>query len=163
LLSFAARQADHRSTGTYLAGAYQGRLLVRRRDYAVLRYEALWQLDTATFNGVARKSQGRATTIAQLYNRVFSTDRTTHVVSYTKAANGRYYVQRSVGQTASSGHTLGSKGRVPFNVQTFTSNYFTILPEAGPPPVVPKGPAPRVPLPPYRPEFWATYKRPALE
>jgi len=160
VLSFAAENTNHRSTGTYLTGVYQGRLLVRRRDYAVLHYEALWQLDTATYNGVARKNQGRTTQVAHLYNHVFSADRTTHVVSYAKAPNGRYYVQRSVGQTASAGRTLGGP---PFNAQTFTSHYFMLLPEAGPPPVIPKGPSQRVPLPPYRPEFWATYKRPALE
>jgi len=160
VLSFAARQANLRSSGTYLTGVYQGRLLVRRRDYAVLRYEALWEDDTTRINATARKYYGRPSPIARLYANVFTADRTTHVVDYAKAANGRYYVQRSVGQTASAGRTLGGP---PFNVQTFTSHYFTLLPEAGPPPVISKGPSQRVPLPPYRAEFWATYKRPALE
>ncbi|MGI4833110.1 MAG: erythromycin esterase family protein [Janthinobacterium lividum] len=159
VLNFVARQADHRSTGTYLAGVYQGRVLVRARDYAVLRYEALWQLDTATYNSVARKNYGHSTIEAKLYASVFSADRTTHVVAYAKAATGRYYVQRSVGNTASAGRSLGKN---PFNQQVLTANYFSILPTAGPPPPQSKNQLP-TPLPPYRPEFWAGYKRPALE
>ncbi|NML65948.1 hypothetical protein HHL22_12100 [Hymenobacter sp. RP-2-7] len=161
VLSFAARNANHRSTGTYLTGVYQGRVVVRRRDYAVLRYEALWQLDTATYNGVARKNFGRPTQVASLYSLLFSADRTTHVVTYAKAANGRYYVRRSVGQTANAGRSV--KGQ-PFNMQSYTAHFFTILPEAGPPPLLPARNQPRTPAPavPDRPEFWRSYQRPAL-
>jgi len=162
VLNFAARHPDHRSTGTYLVGTYQGRLLVRRRDYAVLRYEALWQLDTTTFNGVARKNQGRDKVVAYAYTQIFSADRTTHVVDYALGANSRYYARYSLGQTQSQGRTLG-KG--PFFWQFATERYFKPLPEAGPPPAKPKQaknmllpPAPPVP---YRPEFWAQYQRPA--
>ncbi|RZK55455.1 MAG: hypothetical protein EOO59_10570, partial [Hymenobacter sp.] len=95
VLSFAARHGDHRSTGTYLMSGYQGRLLVRARDYAVLRYEALWQADTAATNATARKNSGRSNAVAHIYPHVFTADLTTHVVDYTKAANGRYYVRRS--------------------------------------------------------------------
>jgi erythromycin esterase-like protein len=157
VLSFAARPADLRSSGTYLTGVYQGRLLVRRRDYAVLRYEALWESDTAAINSTARKNYGRATPVARLYANVFTADRTTHVVDYAKAANGRYYVRRSVGQTASAGRKLGVK---PFYTQSFTESYFTPLPAPGPPPVLTKD-KPLSPLEvPYRPEFWNSYRRP---
>ena len=156
VLSFAARRPDLKSTGTYSAAVYQGRLLVRAHDYAVLRYEALWQVDTAYVNATARKSAGRPT--ARLYPYLFRTDRTTHVVAYAKAANGRYYVHRSTGQTACAGRTLGKQ---PFNSQAFTESYFTPLPEAGPPlPPAPKHALPKVSDVPDRPEFWAGYKRP---
>ena len=158
VLSFAAQKANLRSSGTYLAGVYQGRLLVRRRDYAVLRYEALWQEDTAHVNATARKYYGRPSPIARLYANVFTADRTTHVVDYAKAANGRYYVRRSVGQSASAGRELGQK---PFYTQTFTESYFAPLPAPGPPPAPPtKGQAPPVVEVPYRPEFWDGYQRP---
>ncbi|RZK17320.1 MAG: hypothetical protein EOO56_18200, partial [Hymenobacter sp.] len=67
VVSFAARRANLRSSGTYLTGVYQGRLLVRRRDYAVLRYEALWEDDTTQINATARKNYGRLTPVARLY------------------------------------------------------------------------------------------------
>jgi erythromycin esterase-like protein len=158
VLSFAAQKANLRSSGTYLASVYQGRLLVRRRDYAVLRYEALWQEDTAQVNTVARKYYGRPSPIARLYASVFTADRTTHVVDYAKAANGRYYVRRSVGQSATAGRELGKQ---PFYTQSFTESYFTPLPTPGPPPVPPAKGAPRpVVEVPYRPEFWEGYQRP---
>jgi erythromycin esterase-like protein len=159
VLSFAAERANLRSSGTYHTGGYQGRLLVRRRDYAVLRYEALWEGDTALVNSVARKYYGRPSQIAHLYANVFNLDRTTHVVDYAKAANGRYYVRRSVGQSATAGRELGKK---PFYTQTFTESYFTPLPTAGPPPALPakgQAPPPVVEVP-YRPEFWDSYQRP---
>jgi erythromycin esterase-like protein len=158
VLSFAAQKANLRSSGTYLAGVYQGRLLVRRRDYAVLRYEALWVDDTTQINATARKYYGRPSPIARLYASVFTADRTTHIVDYAKAANGRYYVRRSVGQSATAGRELGKQ---PFYTQSFTESYFTPLPEPGPPPVPPtKGiPRPVVEVP-YRPEFWDSYQRP---
>ena len=161
VLDFVVKRPDHRSTGTYLVGAYQGRLLVRRRDYAVLRYEALWQIDTATYNRVARQHYGRKTMVANLYNTLFSADRTTHVVDYARGANGRYYARYSLGQTQSQGHRLGGAA---FFQQVFTEHYFTPLPEAGPRPVAAKQPtkgpvAPALPVP-YRPEFWVSYRRP---
>jgi erythromycin esterase-like protein len=159
VLSFAAERANLRSSGTYHTGGYQGRLLVRRRDYAVLHYEALWEGDTALVNSVARKNYGSRSPIARLYANVFSTDRTTHMVDYAKAANGRYYVRRSVGQSATGGRELGKQ---PFYTQSLTESYFTPLPTPGPPPVPPaKGtPPPPVVEVPYRPEFWDNYQRP---
>ncbi|GAB3635589.1 hypothetical protein GCM10027422_11790 [Hymenobacter arcticus] len=161
VLSFAARHGDHRSTGTYLMSGYQGQLLVRARDYAVLRYEALWQADTVATNATTRKNQGRSNALAHIYPHLFTADRTTHVVDYAKAANGRYYVRRSLGQTLNAGRTLG---RGAFYSQSFTEHYFRLLPEAGAAPgPAPKGSAkaPAVrPIVPYRPEFWADYQRP---
>ncbi|MGI4884885.1 MAG: erythromycin esterase family protein [Janthinobacterium lividum] len=160
LLSFAAKKADHRTTGTYLMSGYQGRLLVRQRDYAVLRYEALWQLDTAAFNGEARKNRGRQNLKDRLFAQVFTSDRTTHVVDYARGPSGRYYARRSVGQTQSAGRVLG-KG--PFYYQSLSELFFKPLPEAGPPPAPAaktKGPPAAVPEVPYRPEFWDAYPRP---
>ena len=158
-LSFAARRATHRSTGTYLMGDYQGQLLVRARDFAVLHYEALWQVDTATCNAAARKNYGRNNLLAKLYAQVFTLDRTTHVVEYEKGENGRYYARRSVGQTLSTGRTLGKS---PFYYQSLTEYFFRPLPAAGPAPAPPKKgePLARQPEVPYRPEFWASYQRP---
>jgi erythromycin esterase-like protein len=158
VLSFAARQANLRSSGTYLTSVYQGRLLVRRRDYAVLRYEALWEDDTTRINATARKYYGRPSPIARLYANVYTADRTTHVVDYTKAANGRYYVRRSVGQSVRAGRQLGQKA---FYTQSLTESYFAPLPTPGPPPAPPaKGPQPPPAEVPYRPEFWGSYQRP---
>jgi erythromycin esterase-like protein len=160
VLSFAAKRADHASTGTYLMGVYQGRLLVRQRDYAVLRYEALWQLDTANYNGVARKNAGKQTLVARLYSQVFTSDRTTHVVDYSKAENGRYYVRRSVGQSLSAGRTQDKA--TPFYYQNYCERYFKLLPAPGPPPLPAKtdGKPVSPPAVPYRPEFWDKYQRP---
>ena len=160
LLSFAAKKADHRSTGSHLMGVYQGRLLVRQRDHAVLRYEALWQLDTAAFNSAARKSRGRESLRDRLFAQVFTADRTTHVVDYARGPNSRYYARRSVGQTQSAGRILG-KG--PFYYQSLSELFFKPLPDAGaslPPVAKTKGPPVAVPEVPYRPEFWNTYPRP---
>jgi erythromycin esterase-like protein len=157
VVSFAAKRANHRSTGTYLAGVYQGRLLVQKRDYAVVHYEALWQLDTATFNSVARKSVGRNNLVAQQYVQVFNSDRSTHVVDYAKGGNGRYYANRSVGVAQTTGYAVSSKQ--PFYYQSLVEQFFKPLPEAGPAPVPPiKGARP--PEVPYRPEFWSQYQRP---
>ncbi|MGI4862516.1 MAG: erythromycin esterase family protein [Janthinobacterium lividum] len=156
VVSFAAQRANLRSSGTYHTGVYQGRLLVRRRDYAVLRYEALWEDDTTQINAIARKNYGRPTLVARLYANVYTADRTTHVVDYAKAANGRYYVRRSVGESVRAGRQLGHKA---FYTQSFTESYFTPLPAPGPPPAVSKGSGPPVEVP-YRPEFWESYRRP---
>ncbi len=158
VVSFAAERANLRSSGTYLTGVYQGRLLVRRRDYAVLRYEALWEDDTTQLNATARKYYGRPSSIARLYANVFTADRTTHVVDYARAANGRYYVRRSVGQSASAGRELGKQS---FYTQSFTESYFLQLPTPGPTPAPPaKGPQPPPAEVPYRPDFWDNYQRP---
>jgi erythromycin esterase-like protein len=157
VLSFAAKHADHRSTGTNLMGIYQGRLLVRKSDYAVVRYEALWQVDTAAFNSTARKNYGRQNTEAHIFTQLFTSDRTTHVVDYAKAENGRYYVRRSVGQTLSTGSRLGKS---PFYYQSFTERYFRLLPAAGTPVVAPQVELTKQPEVPYRPEFWNSYQRP---
>nr|GFC70437.1 hypothetical protein [Tanacetum cinerariifolium]GFC70519.1 hypothetical protein [Tanacetum cinerariifolium] len=143
VISFAANQANHRSTGTYLAGVYQGRLLVQKRDYAVLHYEALWQLDTANYNSVARKSLGKSNLVAQIYTEVFSADRSTHVVDYHKGENGHYYARRSVGVTQTTGRALRS--RQPFYYQSLVEQFFRPLPEAGPAPTPPVKGAPRPP------------------
>jgi erythromycin esterase-like protein len=159
VLSFAANQANHRSTGTYLAGVYQGRLLVQKRDYAVVHYEALWQLDTATYNSVARKSLGKTNLVAQIYTEVFSADRSTHVVDYSKGENGRYYARRSIGVTQTMGRALRS--RKPFYYQSLMEMFFRPLSEAGSAPTPPVKGGPRPPEVPYRPEFWDQYQRPS--
>ena len=162
VLSFAAKRANHRSTGTYLQGDYQGRLLVRQRDYAVLRYEALWQLDTATYNGVARKNQLKNSLVAQLYAQVLTTQRTTHVVDYAQGDDHRYYARRRLAQALSAGRVL--KTRQPFYYQSLSEQFFKPLPNAGPAPVAPRPPKGSPPTPPaevpYRPEFWHGYPRP---
>lgn len=162
VLSFAARHADHRSTGAYLAGVYQGQLVVRQHDYAVLRYEALWQVDTANYNGVARHNQQKTNLVARLYAQVLTTSRTTHVVEYAKGENNRYYARHSLGQALSAGRVL--KSRQSFYYQSSNEQFFKPLPGAGPAPVAPappKGsPPPTPPEVPYRPEFWNGYQRP---
>jgi hypothetical protein len=161
VISFAAQPSTHRSTGTYLAGEYQGRLLVQRRDYAVVHYEALWQVDTATMNNTARKKYGQHTLAAQIFAQVFSTGRTTHVVDYAKGENSHYYARRSIGQTVSIGRALGKQS---FYYQTLTEQFFKPLPDVGPAPVIDKKQKgdlpPRRPEVPYRPEFWDQYQRP---
>jgi erythromycin esterase-like protein len=159
VVSFAAKNANHRSTGTYLTGVYQGRLLVQKRDYAVVHYEALWQLDTANYNSVARKNLGKNGLVEKLYAQVFSSDRSTHVVDYTKGENGRYYARRSVGVSQTTGRVLRSKQ--PFYYQSLVEMFFRPLPDAGAPPTPPaKGARPVTPEVPYRPEFWQQYQRP---
>ncbi|RZK46084.1 MAG: carboxypeptidase-like regulatory domain-containing protein, partial [Hymenobacter sp.] len=126
VLSFAAKQANHRSTGTYLTSVYQGRLLVQKRDYAVVHYEALWQLDTASYNSTARKNAGRNNLLEKLYAQVFSADRSTHVVDYAKGDNGRYYARRSVGVAQTAGREL--RNRQPFYYQSLVEQFFRPLP-----------------------------------
>ena len=159
VVSFVAKQTNHRSTGTYLTGVYQGRILVQKRDYAVVHYEALWQLDTANYNGVARKSVGKNNLVEKLYAQVFSSDRSTHVVDYAKGENGRYYARRSVGVSQTTGRVLRAKQ--PFYYQSLVEMFFKPLPDAGPAPTPPaKGVKPPAVEVPYRPEFWAQYQRP---
>ena len=165
VLSFVARHANHRSTGTYLTGRLSGRFYVQQRDYAVQRYQALWEHDTLTMNAIARQHAGRHDRIAPLYNTVYSDDRTDHFVEYERGVNGRYHVAYSVAQAVSAGRVLG---KAPHHHQVVCEEYFRPLP------------AKTLPLPPdpkldprwaddeiyqlYRatphPEFWQTYQRP---
>jgi erythromycin esterase-like protein len=165
LISFVAKHANHRSTGTYLTSEYSGRLYVQQRDYAVTRYEALWQGDTAYINHATRQWYGKPNVRARLYPNLLTIDRTDHVVDYLPGANGRYHVRRSVGRNLSVGRTMGGPA---FYRQSSCTEYFTGLP-AGTPPIlskaemtvgdVYKGMA-TMPKPVYHPEFWATYQRP---
>ncbi|AII51480.1 erythromycin esterase family protein [Hymenobacter sp. APR13] len=165
VIRFAAKRASHRATGMYLTAGYSGRVYVRQDNYAVVRYESLWQDDTVQNNSIARKYYGRGNTIARLYDRVYTTSRTAHVVTYQQAESGRYYAAGSVAQAASIGRVLG---KAPFHGQLTCEVYFT------PPQLVA---ATEIPNPkikgdlggggrwqlakvPYRPEFWQTYQRP---
>jgi len=166
LISFTAKRANHRSTGTYLTSEYSGRLYVQQRDYAVTHYEALWEADTAYINRTTRKYFGKHDLRARLYPSLLATSRTDHVVDYVQEQNGRYHVRRSVGQNLSVGRTMGGPA---FHQQSSCTEYFTALP-AGTPPLlskaeltvggVQKGMASQ-PKAVYRPEFWETYQRPA--
>ncbi|MGI4744079.1 MAG: erythromycin esterase family protein [Janthinobacterium lividum] len=162
VLNFAARQPNHRSTSTYLAGEYQGQLLVRKRDYAVLRYQALWRLDTATYNNTARQNRQKTNLVAQLYTQVVTTNRTTLLVEYAKGDDNRYYARHSLGESLSAGRVL--KSGQPFYYQSLSDQFFKPLPAAGPALVAPKqakdSPPIAPPEVPYRPEFWDTYQRP---
>lgn len=167
VISFAARHANHRSTGTYLTSGYSGRLYVQQRTYAVTRYEALWQADTAYINAAARQHQGQGNLLARLYPNVLTDSRTDHVVDYAPAANGRYHVRRSVAQGSSVGRTLGGPA---FYRQSACEEYFTPLPAGTPPPLakaemttgeVHEAMA-KLPPPEYHPAFWQTYQRPPL-
>ncbi|WBO84618.1 erythromycin esterase family protein [Hymenobacter yonginensis] len=165
VIRFAAKRASHRATGMYLTAGYSGRVYVRQDNYAVVRYEALWQDDTIQNNSIARKYYGRGNTIARLYDRVYTTSRTTHVVMYQQAVNGRYYAAGSIAQAASIGRVLGNS---PFHGQLTCEVYFT------PPKLVNAAEIPDPKLKgdlggggrwqlakvPYRPEFWQTYQRP---
>ena len=165
VISFVAKHANHRSTGTYLAAGYSGRFHVQQRDYAVTHYEALWQSDTVTENAVARKYYGRKTTIARLYANVYGDARTDHTVEYVHAANGRYHVQSSRAQGLSTGRKLGGQS---FYRQVSCDEYFTAAPVGTLP--LPPNPKmdPRVAddelyqlkYTDYHPAFWQTYQRP---
>ena len=165
VLSFVAKRANHRSTGTYLTGKLSGRFFVRQRDYAVQRYEALWEHDTVTWNAVARQHAGRHDRIAPLYNSILSDERTDHVVAYERGPNGRYHVAQSVAQGVSAGRVLG---KAAFYHQVSCEAYFMPLPTVTP--IVPANPKlePRyagneiyqVLRGDYHPGFWQTYQRP---
>ena len=166
LISFVAKNANLRSTGTYLTSEYSGRLYVQQRDYAVTRYEALWQADTAYINRTTRQWYGRPDIRARLYPNLLTTDRTDHVVDYEQAgATGRYQVRRSVGRNLSVGRTMGGPA---YYRQSSCAEYFTGLPP-GTPPILSKAEMTvgdiqkemaTLPKPVYRPEFWQTYRRP---
>jgi erythromycin esterase-like protein len=167
VISFAAKRANHRSTGTYLQSGFSGKLYVQQRDYAVVRYEALWQGDTVQQNAVAHKYYGRQNQIARLYTNVYTDLRTAHVVTYQKAATGRYHVATSVGQAVSVGRVLGKE---PFYYQKACEQYFNVLPAGTQLPPLSIAIDPRfkdseiylLNRTEYRPEFWRTYQRPTL-
>jgi len=161
VLSFAAQPASRRSADPYLAGEYQGQLVVRQRDYAVLHYQALWRLDTAA-NGAARQHQPKSSPASQPNALVMTANRTTLVVDYAKNTDGRYYARHSLGQSLSAGRSL--KTQQPFYYQIISEQFSKTLLAAGPAPVAPKQskqtPPSAPPDVPYRPEFWSGYQRP---
>ncbi|WP_426493292.1 erythromycin esterase family protein [Hymenobacter sp. 102] len=165
VLNFAVKRATHRSTGNYLEAGYSGKVYVRQDNYAVVRYEALWQFDTTRYNAVSHKYYGRNNQISRLYTEVFSDNRTANIVLYQKGAAGRYHPAESSSQSLAIGRKLGGK---PFYSQGTTREYFTSLPAGTA--LVPLNPKidPRtaeflsvqLKHTPYRPEFWQTYQRP---
>ena len=166
VISFTVKRANHRSTGTYLTSGYSGRIHVQQADFAVTRYEALWQSDTVTENAVARQHYGRHDRIASLYRDLFTDARTDHVAEYRLGANGRYHLHHSVAKGVSAGRKLGGR---PFYRQSFYELYQSPLPVTTPLPAVNPALDPRVAndevyqlfkSPPLRPEFWQTYQRP---
>ncbi len=161
-ISFRAKIANHRSTGTYLTSGYLGRFVVRRKDYAVTRYEALWQTDTASMNKTARKVYGKDALLARLYHDVLTDSRTDLTLTYVQGKNGRYYLRRSVAQNISAGRNLGGNA---FYNQLSAEFYYTPLPPdtlplPEPSPAQRHEPEPPVP---YRPEFWDMYQRPTTD
>lgn len=167
VLRFAARRANHRATGHGFVSGYSGKIYVRQQDYAVMRYESLWQHDTAEVNAIARKYYGTKSSIRNYFSAVFQDHRTTHVVTYQKGTGSRYYATTSVAQSVEVGRVLGRK---PFYNQKTCDVYYT------PPTVVPAAEIPdtkahpelhgggtgiwQLAKVPYRPEFWQTYQRP---
>lgn len=165
VIRFAAKRATNRTTGMYHASGYSGKVYVRQRDYAVVRYEALWQEDTVKHNAIARKYHGTKSDIARTYPDVFSDHRKAHVVTYQQGANGRFHVATSVAQVVSIGHVLGGK---PFYAQKSCEEYFTPLPQpasadllAGQAdPKLRQGEFWQASKTLYRPLFWQSYQRP---
>jgi hypothetical protein len=161
-----AKRANRRTTGTYLQSGYSGQFEVQQRDYAVTHYEAKWQGDTVVQNAVARKYVGKPVLLAKLYSNLYTDQRTDHVVDYTRAVNGRYYVWHSRGLGLDAGRVLKTGRR--FYVQRNCEQYFTLLPVNTPPlPLNPKmNPeyegmeTHQLQYTDYRPEFWQTYRRP---
>ncbi|RSK46169.1 erythromycin esterase family protein [Hymenobacter perfusus] len=165
VLRFAAKRANQRATGHGFVSGYSGKIYVRQQDYAVMRYESLWQHDTAEVNSIAHKYYGTRSSIRNYFPAVYQDHRTTHVVTYQKDTSGRYYAATSVAQSVEVGHVLGRK---PFYNQKTCDVYYT------PPTVVPATEIPDVKAQPelhgtgiwqlakvpYRPEFWQTYQRP---
>jgi len=165
VIRFAAKRANHRATGLGLVEGYSGKVYVRQQDYAVVRYEALWQNDTTESNAVAHKYYGRGNQIARLYPAVHQDHRAAHVVAYQRAANGRYYAASSIAQAVEVGHVLGGR---PFYNQKTCELYFGPPTPASPaaipdPKVVPElrgGALWQLAKAPFHPEFWQTYQRP---
>ena len=164
VISFAAKKANIRSTGTALIGSYSGQLYVQQHDHAVLRYHALWQTDTVIFNAVINKWVSGADQL-RLHASLLSDHRTDHAVTYTRAANGRYHVSQSLAQAVRAGRVIGGQA---FYRQVSCETYFTSLPAGTPPlPLNPKfhtkleiGELPQLQYTDYHPEFWQTYQRP---
>ena len=167
VIRFAVKHATHRSTGSSLTANYSGRFYVQQRDYAVVRYEALWQTDTVTYNAVAHKYMGRHNRIAASYNTLYTDSRTDHTVCYTRSGNGHYHVASSIAQGVKAGRVLG---QAPFHHQTLCEEYFTELPVTTLPlPLNPKL-DPRIAeseifqllhSDDYHPAYWQTYQRPS--
>jgi erythromycin esterase-like protein len=166
VISFVAKHANHRSTGVYMTSGYSGRLYVQQRDYAVTHYESIWLADTAYINRAARQHVGQKSMLARLYPNVLTDSRTDHAADYVRAANGRYYLRHSLGQSLDVGRTLGGSA---FYRQSSCEEYHSPLP-AGTPPILSKAEmtAGKVheemaKLPPaeYHPAFWETYQRPS--
>ena len=164
VISFAAKKANIRSTGTALIGKYSGQIYVQQHDHAVLRYHALWQTDTVVFNTVINKWLPGADQL-RLHASLLSDHRTDHAVTYTRGANGRYHVRQSLAQAVRAGRVIGGQ---PFYRQVSCETYFTPLPAGTPPlPLNPKlhtkleiGELPQLQYTEYHPEFWQTYQRP---
>lgn len=165
VISFAAKHANLRSTGVYMTSGYSGRLYVQQRDYAVTRYESTWLADTAYINRAARQHSGQHNLLARLYPNLLTDSRTDHAADYVRAANGRYYLRHSLGQSLDVGRTLGGGA---FYRQSSCEEYHSLLP-AGTPPILSKAEMTSgnvyeemAELPPaeYHPAFWQTYQRP---
>ncbi|MBX0291332.1 erythromycin esterase family protein [Hymenobacter sp. HSC-4F20] len=160
VIGFAAKRASHRATGLGFEKGYSGRIYVRQQDYAVVRYESLWQHDTTEVNAIAHKYYGTKSNIRHHFPAVFQDHRATHVVTYQQASNGRYYAAASIAQAVEVGHVLGRK---PFYNQKTCDVYYT------PPVVVPAAEVDNIRAHPElhgsgagatHPEFWQTYQRP---
>ena len=162
-----AKQANHRTTGLGFESGYAGRVYVRQQDYAVVRYESLWQHDTTEVNAIAHKYYGRKNDLARHFPAVYQHHRATHVVTYQKGSSGRYYAATSVARNIMTGHVLGGQ---PFYLQQTCDVYYaspTVVPATD----IPDGKAHpelngsgtgiwQVAKVPYHPEFWQTYPRP---
>ena len=164
VISFDAKKANMRSTGTALIGKYSGQIYVQQHDHAVLRYHALWQTDTIVFNAVINKWVSGTDQI-RWHSSLLSDYRTDHAVTYARAANGRYHVRQSLAQAVRAGRVIAGQ---PFYRQLSCETYFTPLPADTPPlPLNPKfhtkleiGELPQLQFTDYHPEFWQTYQRP---
>ena len=166
VISFVARRASHRSTGTYLQAGYSGRLRVQSRDHAVTHYEAQWQGDTLTQNAVARKHLGRGNLTSRLYSNIYTAEHNDHVVDYARAPNGRYQVHRSKGQGLTAGRVLKT-GRSFYAQRSCEQTFMPLAADTKLPPPNPKA-DPRysgmetyqLQFTEFRPAFWAAYRRP---
>ncbi|MCA8831843.1 erythromycin esterase family protein [Hymenobacter pini] len=168
VIRFVAKRAGQRTTGLGFVSGYSGKVYVRQQDFAVVRYESLWQHDTVEVNAIAHKYYGTTSDLRHHFPAVFQDHRSTHVVTYQKAGAGRYYAGASLGHTVKVGHVLG---RQPFYLQETCDVYYA------PPAVIPAAEIPDAKAHPelhsggtgiwqvskvsYHPEFWQTYQRPA--
>ena len=160
VISFAAKRAPRLARSMRLISGYSGRLYVQQRDHAVLRYEALWQTDTARYNHLMMRFPLVATSMADY--------RAQHMVHYARTASGRYHVSHSLAQALRSGRT--SRG-LPLHRQVYCEEYFTPLPNGTqPPPLNPKlhtgmelGELPQLQYVEYHPAFWQAYRRPTAD